>query len=201
MLWGPPKVTFLEPPPMVDGDLELVEPAPHWVESHWRSINHPMTQNLMPAYQEMGLAQLQAFVRQYPRGHQPNDPIRGMLPAYQFWMRIPNTYHPVLPIAGSIALRISHTHDVEMYLGHIGYHVYPAMQGHHYARRAARLLFPLARMHNFTSLWITTNPDNMASRKTCEALGGRLIEIVPVPEDHALYRQGDREKCRYLITL
>jgi tagatose 1,6-diphosphate aldolase len=51
------------------------------------------------------------------------------------------------------------------------------------------------------ALWITCNPDNHASRRTCERLGARLVEIVPVPKTDPLYARGETEKCRYRIEL
>ena len=59
----------------------------------------------------------------------------------------------------------------------------------------------LARAHGMLHVWITCNPDNWASRRTCEKLGCQMIEIVAVPETHPLYQRGDREKCRYLLEL
>jgi tagatose 1,6-diphosphate aldolase len=104
-------------------------------------------------------------------------------------------------IAGAIGFRIGSNHTIEMYYGHFGYHVYPPARGHHYAERACRLLLPLAYRHGLRTLWITCNPDNYASRRTCERLGARLVSIVPVPEEDALYVRGDREKCRYSLDL
>ena len=49
--------------------------------------------------------------------------------------------------------------------------------------------------------WITCNPDNIASRRTREAPGARLIQIVPLPESSDLYAAGDRWKCRYRLAL
>jgi tagatose 1,6-diphosphate aldolase len=60
---------------------------------------------------------------------------------------------------------------------------------------------PLARRHGINPLWITCNPDNHASRRTCERLGATLVEIVPVPVGHTLYQRGEREKCRYRVDL
>ena len=50
-------------------------------------------------------------------------------------------------------------------------------------------------------LWITCNPDNFASRCTCERLGCKLVEIVRVPPGHTLYQRGEFEKCRYRLDL
>jgi tagatose 1,6-diphosphate aldolase len=98
-------------------------------------------------------------------------------------------------------LRIGDTVHIKMYAGHIGYRVHPAYRGHHYAAKACRLLLPLARLHGMKTLWITCNPDNFASRRTCEILGASLIEIVDIPHDHEMYLSGERQKCRYRIDL
>ncbi len=108
---------------------------------------------------------------------------------------------PPIKILGGISLRVGYTFEVEMYYGHIGYHVYPAARGRHYAERACRLLLPLAQRHGMRVLWITCNPDNYPSRRTCERLGSTLIGIVPIPRDNPLYARGSREKCRYRLEL
>ncbi|MGN6368394.1 MAG: GNAT family N-acetyltransferase [Phycisphaerae bacterium] len=104
-------------------------------------------------------------------------------------------------IAGSVSLRIGHSPNLDFYLGHIGYHVLPPARGRHYAERACRLLLPLARAHEHKVVWITCNPENAASRRTCERLGAKLVETVMVPRDNPLYGQGDRQKCRYRLEL
>jgi len=89
-----------------------------------------------------------------------------------------------------------------MYLvGHIGYTVFPEARGHRYAAKACRALFPFAKRHGFSSVIITCNPDNIASKKTCEAVGGELLEIMDIPVSHAMYRSGDRQKCIFKVIL
>ncbi|NLU26767.1 MAG: hypothetical protein GXX00_06410 [Hungateiclostridium thermocellum] len=39
---------------------------------------------------------------------------------------------------------------------------------------------------------ITTSPDNIASRRTCEKLGAKLIRMARLPEWHDLYKDGHR---------
>ena len=74
--------------------------------------------------------------------------------------------------------------------------------GHHYAGKACRLLFELAGRHGMEYLIITCNPDNAASRKTCEYAGLRLVEIVELPGDNDMrIRSGETEKCIYRIEL
>ncbi|MCC6424563.1 MAG: GNAT family N-acetyltransferase [Phycisphaerales bacterium] len=131
--------------------------------------------------------------------------MNGIVPSYHFWMRLNqpkwdySTQGPLLHLAGGMGFRVGHTPDIELYYGHIGYHVFPAARGHHYAMRSVQLILPLARRHGFRALWITCNPENVASRRTCELLGCELVETVAVPSNHALYLRGERFKCRYLL--
>ena len=60
---------------------------------------------------------------------------------------------------------------------------------------------PLAQRHGLSRLWITCNPDNLASRRTCERLNGKLVDVVVIPSDHPFRARGETEKCRYLIEL
>ena len=121
----------------------------------------------------------------------------GLAPNYAFAM----THAETGAHLGDIDLRLSNDHYITHYAGHIGYGVNRPYRGHHYAARACRLLLPLAKKHGLDPLWITCNPDNLASRKTCEALGATLEEIVSVPPGSDLFRRGEREKCRYRVDL
>ncbi|ADI15244.1 GCN5-related N-acetyltransferase [Truepera radiovictrix DSM 17093] len=150
------RVTFYDPGPLEDGDLELV------LERTYRGSR------------SLGLA-----------------------PAYAFSMRQRETGVRM----GDIDLRLSNDPYIVLYAGHIGYGVERAYRGHRYAARACRLLLPLAKAHGLDPLWITCNPDNLASRRTCELAGATLVEIVEVPPGTDLYRRGEREKCRYRIDL
>lgn len=125
------------------------------------------------------------------------DPVRGWVPAYHFEMRHAETGE----VLGGISLRISNNDHIRLYAGHIGYGVVPQHRGHHYAARSCRLLFDLARAHGLTSIWITCNPDNYASRRTCELVGGVLVETVNVPKSDPVYGPGEERKCRYRVDL
>lgn len=125
------------------------------------------------------------------------DPVRGWAPAYHFDMRHRRTG----ALLGGISLRIGHSDHIRLYAGHIGYGVRPEHRGHHYAARSSRLLFDLARAHGLSELWITCNPDNEASRRTCELLGGVLVETVDVPPTDSVYEPGGERKCRYRVEL
>jgi tagatose 1,6-diphosphate aldolase len=127
----------------------------------------------------------------------PADPSKGYVPAYKFEMRRAGSPARI----GNIDLRVGDTYRLRMYGGHLAYGVKPAYRGYHYAARACRLLLPLARRHGMKELWITCNPDNIASRRTCELAGADFVEIADLPEDIDMYQEGERQKCRYRIDL
>ena len=131
------------------------------------------------------------------RAREPEHPARGWVPAYRFAMRLDGVDHPV----GRISFRVGSTHTVEHYAGHVGYEVTAAFRGQRLAERSCRLILPLARRHGFKTLWITCNPQNLASRRTCERLGAELVGIVDVPPDNDVFEPGSEQKCRYRLAL
>lgn len=105
-------------------------------------------------------------------------------------------------VVGSISLRIGNPDRLVLYRGHIGYSVKPEYRGHHFAARSVRLLIPLAAVHKLNPVWITCDPDNFASRRTCELVGAEFVEIIDIPPEEELYHGGIRQKCRYrLVTI
>jgi tagatose 1,6-diphosphate aldolase len=207
--------TFLDPGPLIDRELELVPPRVELIDDVLSACAHPLTVRDAPAEASVTRKRLMDFCSLAPNGRQNADRARGWVPAYHFWMRlsqpvasppsaagpIPKNFYPIT-IAGGLGVRVGATREIELYSGNVGYHVYPAARGRHYAERSVRLVLPLLKRHGFSHIWITTNPDNIASRRTCERLGARLIEIVQIPRDHPFRaRSGETEKCRYLLHL
>jgi predicted acetyltransferase len=127
----------------------------------------------------------------------PGDQSTQFAPAYEFEMRHPATQERL----GMVEFRVGATPELLNYDGQLAYSVEEPYRGRHYAARACRLLMPLIQSHGFSEVWITCNPDNWASRRTCELLGAEMVEIVPLPQDYDLYLAGEREKCRYRLML
>ena len=197
---------FQDTGPLVDGELELIQPDHCWVEDVMAACHHPLTVQDAPAEARLTREQLEQFLKAAPLGREPASISRNRAPTYHFWLLLHhNAANPSMPppvrIAGAVGLRIGSTPSLKLYYGHIGYHVYPPARGNHYAERACRLLYPLARRHGLKTLWITCNPDNAASRRTCERLNARLVEVVEVPYDDPLHARGEFEKCRYRLDI
>ena len=102
---------------------------------------------------------------------------------------------------GACDLRIGYT-DGLYYGGHIGYSINKEYRGHHYAARACKLLFSLAKKHDMRYLYITCNPDNLPSRKTLEHLQGEFLGVVELPEDNDMrIAEGETHKCIFKFVL
>ena len=148
---------FLDPFPLVDGELELVPPQPRWVDDLLAACRHPLTVQYAPADARVTREQVEHFLNVNPYGCEAADPVRGKVPTYHFWMMLRHGPagpfdRPPVRIAGGIGLRVGSTDAIDRYYGHVGYHVYPAARGRGYAGRACRLLVPLARAHGMRTL-------------------------------------------------
>jgi predicted acetyltransferase len=81
-------------------------------------------------------------------------------------------------------------------LGHIGYAVVPSKRNRGYASAALAQTLPLARAEGLRYVEVTTDPDNLASRRTIEKNGGVLIERFTKPVQF-----GGTPGLRYRIAL
>ena len=120
---------------------------------------------------------------------------RNWLPAYHFYICDKQGTK-----VGKCDLRIDYNENV-YYGGNIGYEIDEEYRGHHLAGKACILLFELARKHHMDYLIITCNPNNYASRKTCEFAGGILKEIVELPEDNDMRLEGEIHECIYRFDI
>ena len=124
------------------------------------------------------------------------DPARARVPAYYFFICDKQGRK-----MGRCDLRIGYSEGL-YYGGHIGYMIDEEYRGRHYAAKACLLLFQLAKAHEMDYLYITCDPDNLPSRKTCEYLKGELLETAKLPEDNDMRVSGGHtEKCIYRFVL
>ena len=117
----------------------------------------------------------------------------GIVDGYLFYIHNKKTRS----YAGYVSLRLGESPAL-YYLGHIGYRIEPEWRGRGYAAKACKLLLPLLEELQLESVVITTDVDNIASRKTCEKLGCHLERIAPVPSAYRAICSGSTAKCRYI---
>lgn len=126
----------------------------------------------------------------------PANPAKQWVPAYHFSICSPEGYK-----MGKIDLRIGY-HDKLFYGGHIGYGIDEPYRGHRYAAKACLMLFELARKHGMEYLYITCEPKNAASYRTCELAGGQLLGVYELPEDNDMrIEDGKTEVCVFKFEL
>jgi len=81
-------------------------------------------------------------------------------------------------------------------LGHIGYAVVPWKQGLGYAKSGLRLMLGEAKAVGLPYVEITTDPDNIVSRRVIAGNGGVLVERFTKPPQF-----GSKPGLRFRITL
>ncbi|ERJ12010.1 GNAT family N-acetyltransferase [Haloplasma contractile] len=126
-------------------------------------------------------------------GTSPQNKTLGHVPSYKFYITLHDHQETIV---GKIDLRIGfneHTY----YSGHIGYEVYKPYRGNHYAAKACKIIKQVAKAHEMDTLYITCNPDNIASQKTCIHAGLTLIKIIDIPSHIDLYKYGEKQKCLF----
>ena len=147
-----------------------------------------MTGFIFNNYEKLTDGEIELVVRE----KRPAVAEKGIVPSYEFDICLPEK-----KVVGRISLRVGDTERLRMYGGHIGYGVEEKYRGNHYAAKACKLVKQVALDHNIGTLWITCNPDNYPSRRTCEIIGSEFVEIVDLPPDIDMYGDGERQKCRY----
>lgn len=84
-----------------------------------------------------------------------------------------------------------------VFWGHIGYNVKEIFRGNSYAYHACIVIAPFVRFV-YSNVFLTCNPDNLASKKTIEKLNCKYLGEININENEQAYKNGERTKCRYL---
>lgn len=92
-------------------------------------------------------------------------------------------------VVGKISIRIGNNFH-SYYNGHIGYEIDNNVRGNNYALKASKLVLEVAKFHNMKNIYLTCEENNVASYKTIEKLGAKLIEICNIPKEYFAYREG-----------
>ncbi|RBY97635.1 GNAT family N-acetyltransferase [Blastococcus sp. TF02-8] len=83
-------------------------------------------------------------------------------------------------VLGGIALRHSPPADQD-HLGHVGYGIRPSARGRGLAGWALGRMLGEARRLGLEQVLVVCSEENLASARTVERLGGRLLEVVETP--------------------
>lgn len=131
------------------------------------------------------------------RDVKPARPEIGWVAAMEFDMLHSGTGEQM----GQLNLRFGVTDELLFHGGQIGYSVHPEFRGQHYSARAVRLVLPLAREAGMETIWITCDPENIASKRSIEIAGGEFVEIRQIAEWSPMYAMGRRESLRFRFDL
>ena len=101
---------------------------------------------------------------------------------------------------GSISFRIGHNYH-SYYNGNIGYEIDEEYQGNNYAYKACKMLMDVAIYHQMDKIYFSCTYDNIASYKTIEKLGGKLIEEITPPKDYIYYFVGIKPHKIYELEI
>jgi predicted acetyltransferase len=183
--------------------MDLVWPEPRYLHGYVHALQQGWSpDNLRPQAALEHLARIEKdsnrFLRELddregkgPPVTLPDDSVVARLPGYTLWMWDGE-------FCGSIGLRWQPgTTELPPYcLGHVGYSVVPWKRRRGYATRALQLLLPYARAEGLAHIELTTDADNVASRRVIESNGGTLIEQFRKPLAY-----GGAESLRFRIVL
>ena len=184
--------------------LRLVRPAPQHLASYTAALDQGWSPDSMrgpeAAHEELERLRRDphAYLERMVDRQAEGPPV--MLPDGSSVARIPGYRHWLWDgeFCGVIGLRwLPGTTELPPHcLGHIGYSVVPWKRRRGHATRALAALLPLVRGERLPWVELTTDPDNVASRRVIESNGGVLVEQFTKP---AAY--GGAIGLRYRITL
>ena len=103
------------------------------------------------------------------RSRESSDPEGPVRESSLFWVEGDE-------FVGRIAVRHRLNAKLERFGGHIGYTIRPSAQGKGQASALLRATLPVAYALGIEDALLTTDPDNLASRRVIEKCGGRLVE-------------------------
>ena len=183
--------------------LRLVQPAERYLSSYVQALKRGWSpDNVRPeaAIEQMALIEsdpstflaLQSDRDAHgPAIELPDGSVAERLPGFHMWMWDGE-------FCGSISMRWKRgtTALPPTCLGHIGYGVVAWKRGMGYATRALALMLPLARDVGLPFVDITTNVDNVPSRRVIEKNGGALVERF-----YKLPAYGGTAALRYRVSL
>ncbi len=120
----------------------------------------------------------------------------GELPFYWWDIILKSKNVPI----GKISFRIGHNYH-SYYNGNIGYEIDEIYRGNQYSLLACQLVLQVARYYEMDKIYLSCDYDNIASYKTIEKLGAKLIEEIVPPEDYFFYYEGIEKQRIYELKI
>jgi predicted acetyltransferase len=169
---------------ITDASVKILKPAPHLLASYVAALTRGWSPDNVrgKAAADDQLEQIRqdpgAFIASLDDPEAKGPPVK--LPDGTTFPRLPGFARWVWDgeFCGVIGLRWQNGTAAlpQHVLGHIGYATVPWKQGRGCATRALALLLPLARERGLAYVELTTDPENIASRRVITANGGVLVE-------------------------
>jgi tagatose 1,6-diphosphate aldolase len=106
-------------------------------------------------------------------------------------------------IVGQCSFRVGGAENRHIkYGGNIGFYIDEPYRGKKYSLKACVLMTRMAVLHKMEFVYITCDPDNIASRRICELFGAKFVQILSLPEDDYNYiNHGRRRHCLYVYAV
>lgn len=101
---------------------------------------------------------------------------------------------------GRISMRIGNNFS-SYYNGNIGYEIEENFRGNNFSFKACKLVLQVAKTHGMKEIFLTCDENNIASYKTIEKLGGKLIETTKPPKTYFAYRENMKKQRIYKLIL
>ena len=125
----------------------------------------------------------------------PANHEQGFVPVYRFAM-LKNTNERV----GHISFKVGDIAHIHLHVGHIGFAISPRFQGRRYAAKACEAIRPFVAKY-YDKVFITADVDNVASIRTIEAIGAKLLDTIAVPQEKSLSEdKWGQKKLRFIWT-
>jgi predicted acetyltransferase len=169
-----------------DVGLRLVAPCEAFAASYVEALREGYRRGVQPATAPDAIDRIEAdFLGWLTRSMIPPRAIGTPdgstfepVPSAEFWAVAGHVF------VGSISIRFTLNALLERYGGHAGYGVRPSLQGRGHATRMAELAKDMLRKRGDTEMLISCSPDNLASRRVIEKIGGVLLREDPGPFGH-----------------
>lgn len=168
---------------------QLVRPSVRYRDSVLAAIREFQAEGRYSAYSLADLtADFAAFVQRLLDDEDPSKVLPHFVPQTIYWLVEGDEF------IGRISLRHELNDQLRQIGGHIGYEIRPSRRRQGYGTAILGLVLPKARERGLTSVLITCDADNIASRRIIEQHGG-LPDAPYIPPD------GSVTALRYWIEL